>query len=94
MIGFGESIAIQSAPPDVHILAGDRLCPVAMLVRVDKLLLEARLAESASDGGRKLKQKAVEIDGELVLKPKLAVPSPARPLVIRAGRSMKRVMIV
>ncbi|MGB7865664.1 MAG: S4 domain-containing protein, partial [Candidatus Sulfotelmatobacter sp.] len=93
MIGFGEAIGIQNPPPDVHVLAGDRRRPVAMLVRVDKLLLEAGLAESASDGSRKVKQRAVEIDGELVEKPKLAVPSPARPLVIRAGRSMKMVMI-
>src|SRR6202167_2358891 len=93
MIGSGESIGIQQPPPDVHILAGDRLRPVAILVRVDKLLFEAKLAESASDGSRKVKQRAVEIDGELIEKPKLAVPSPARPLVIRAGRSMKMVMI-
>jgi predicted rRNA methylase YqxC with S4 and FtsJ domains len=61
---------------------------------VDKLLVEARLAESASDGSRKIKQRAVEIDAELIDKPKLAVPTPARPLLVRAGRSMKRVMIV
>jgi predicted rRNA methylase YqxC with S4 and FtsJ domains len=61
---------------------------------VDKLLAEAGLADSASDGSRKVKQRAVRIDGELVEKPKLAVPSPARPLLVRAGRSMKQVMIV
>jgi tyrosyl-tRNA synthetase len=93
-IGFGEAIGIQHPPPDVHILAEDRLRPVAILVRVDKLLVEAGLADSASDGSRKVKQGAVEIDRELVEKPKLAVPSPARPLVVRAGRSMKQVMIV
>ena len=94
MIGFGESIGTHSPPPDVHVLAGDRLLPVATLVRVDKLLHEAGLAASASDGSRKVKQRAVEIDNELVERPKLAVPRPARPLVVRAGRSMKRVMIV
>ena len=93
MIGSGEAIGIQNAPPDVHVLSGDRLRPVAILVRVDKLLVEAGLAESASDGSRKVKQRAVEIDGEPVEKPKLAVPSPARPLVVRAGRSMKMVQI-
>ena len=92
-IGFGESIGTHNPPPDVHVLAGDRLQPVVMLVRVDKLLVEANLAESASDGSRKVKQKAVRIDEELVEKPKLAVPSPARPLLVRAGRSMKMVMI-
>jgi predicted rRNA methylase YqxC with S4 and FtsJ domains len=65
-----------------------------MLVRVDKLLFEANLAESASDGSRKLKQRAVKIDDEVVEKPKLAVPLPARQLVVRAGRSMKKVTIV
>jgi tyrosyl-tRNA synthetase len=94
MLGVGEAIGIQNPPPDVHVLSEDRLRPVAILVRVDKLLLEAGLAESASDGSRKVKQRAVEIDGEPVSKPKLAVPSPARPLVVRAGRSMKRVQIV
>jgi tyrosyl-tRNA synthetase len=93
-VGFGESIGIQNPPPDVHVLSEDRLRPVAILVRVDKLLAEAGLADSASDGSRKVKQRAVEIERELVEKPKLAVPSPARPLVVRAGRSMKRVMIV
>jgi tyrosyl-tRNA synthetase len=93
-IGFGESISIPNAPPDVHVLAEDRLRPVATIVRVDKLLAEAGLADSASDGGRKVKQRSVEIDRELIERPKLAVPNPARPLVVRAGRSMKRVMIV
>ena len=93
VIHSGESIGIQTAPPDVFVLAQDRGLPAAVLVRVDKLLTEAKLAESASDGSRKVKQRAVEIDGEVVDKPKLAVPRPARPLVVRAGRSMKRVTI-
>jgi tyrosyl-tRNA synthetase len=93
-IGLGEAVGTQYPPPDVHVLAEDRLRPVAILVRVDKLLAEAGLADSASDGARKVKQRAVRIDEELVEKPKLAVPSPARPLVVRAGRSMKQVMII
>jgi tyrosyl-tRNA synthetase len=93
-IGSGEAVGLQYPPSDVHVLAGDRLRAVAILVRVDKLLAEAGLADSASDGSRKVKQRAIRIDEELVEKPKLAVPSPARPLVVRAGRSMKQVMIV
>ncbi len=91
--GSGEEVGIKTPPHDVLVLAADRSLDTAVLVRVDKLLAEAKLAESASDGSRKIKQKAVEIDRELVDKPKLAVPRPARPLVVRAGRSMKRVMI-
>ena len=94
LIGSGEATGVQNLPTDAHVLKADRLQPVAVLVRVDKLLAEARLADSASDGSRKIKQKAVQIDEEPIEKPKLAVPQPARPLVVRAGRSMKRVAIV
>jgi len=93
VIGSGDPVGLQNAPADVFILAQDRGLETGVLVRVDKLLAESKLAESASDGSRKIKQKAVEIDSEVVDKPKLAVPRPSRPLVVRAGRSMKRVMI-
>jgi tyrosyl-tRNA synthetase len=93
LAGSGEPVAIKTAPADVLVLTLDRGFDTAVLVRVDKLLAEASLAESASDGGRKIKQKAVEIDGQLVDKPKLALPHPTRPLIVRAGRSMKRVVI-
>src|SRR5882762_3768177 len=93
LAGSGEPVVIKTAPADVLVLTLDRGFDTAVLVRVDKLLAEASLAVSASDGGRKIKQKAVEIDGQLVDKPKLAVPRPTRPLIVRAGRSMKRVVI-
>src|SRR5713226_683207 len=93
LAGSGQPVAIKTPPADVLVLTLDRELDTAVLVRVDKLLAEASLAESASDGGRKIKQKAVEIDGQLVDKPKLAVPRPTRPLIVRAGRSMKRVVV-
>ena len=93
VIGSGEPVALKPPPPDVVVLPQERGLDIAGLIRVDKLLAEAGLAESASDGSRKVKQKAVEIDGEVVDKPKLAVPSPPRPLIVRAGRSMKRVAL-
>jgi len=93
LVGSGEEVAIRTPPADVLVLTADRGLDTAVLVRLDKLLAEASLAESASDGARKIKQKAVEIDGQLVDKPKLAVPRPTRPLIVRAGRSMKRVVI-
>jgi len=93
VIGSGDPVNLQNVPADVLILAQDKGLQTGVLVRVDKLLAESKLAESASDGSRKIKQKAVEIDSELVDRPKLAVPRPSRPLVVRAGRSMKRVML-
>jgi len=93
LAGTGDPIGIQSLPSDVLVLAQDRGNHLVVIVRVDKLLLESGMAESVSDGGRKLKQKSVQIDSEMVDKTKLALPSPARPLIVRVGRSMKRVAI-
>ena len=93
VIGSGDPVSLQNVPGDVLILAQDKSLQAGVLVRIDKLLAESKLAESASDGSRKIKQKAVEIDSELVEKPKLGVPRPSRPLVVRAGRTMKRVTL-
>src|SRR5579862_7825170 len=93
LAGTGDPIGIQSLPSDVLVLAQDRGNHLVVIVRVDKLLLESGMAESVSDGGRKVKQKSVQIDSEMVDKTKLALPSPARPLIVRVGRSMKIVAI-
>src|SRR5438094_826977 len=88
---YGNAIGMKEAPPDVHILAEDSELQSATVIRIDKLLVVSGLADSASDGGRKVKQGAVEIENETISKPKLAVPIPARPLVVRVGRSIKQV---
>jgi len=93
LAGSGESFGTQFPPPDVLVLVEDRERTGAIAVRIDKLLLEAKLAESASDGARKIKQKSVEIDRQIVEKPKLAVPNPPRKLIVRAGRSIKKVAL-
>jgi tyrosyl-tRNA synthetase len=61
-------------------------------VRVDKLLAKAGLADSASDGQRKIKQHAVKIDGELCADASLNVKIPQE-FVVRVGRQMKRIRI-
>jgi tyrosyl-tRNA synthetase len=61
-------------------------------VRLDKLLAKAGLADSASDGARKIKAKAVRVDGEVKTEPVLHVDVPAE-LTVRAGRMMKKVAI-
>jgi tyrosyl-tRNA synthetase len=93
LAGTGEPIGCNPVPSDLMVLAADKGCKTAVPVRIDKLLVEAGLAESVSDGGRKIKQKSVEIDRELVEKLKLAVPESARILIVRAGRLMKQVAI-
>lgn len=61
-------------------------------VKLDKLLARSGLAESVSDGSRKLKQKAVRIDGEVATDLVLRVALPAE-LLLRVGRRMKKVLI-
>jgi tyrosyl-tRNA synthetase len=93
VVGSGDPISLKMPPGDLLVLAEDRALYAGVPVRIDKLLVEAGLAESTSDASRKIKQKAVAIDGEAVEKLKLAVPRPSRPLVVRVGRSIKHVMI-
>ena len=62
------------------------------LVKLDRLLAEARLAESVSDANRKIKQRSVQIDGQVVEKTKIIVPLPCS-LTIRVGRQIRRVEI-
>src|SRR5258708_10129596 len=57
-MGSGEAISPRNAPPDVHILAEDSELQSATVIRIDKLLAVSGLADSPSDGARKVKQGA------------------------------------
>jgi tyrosyl-tRNA synthetase len=59
-------------------------------IKLDKLMLKARLADSASDAQRKIKAGSVRIDGRQVRDLYLLTMIPAQ-WVIRAGRLMKKV---
>ena len=61
-------------------------------VKLDKLIARCGLADSVSDAARKLKQKAVRIDGEIRNTPIMDVQLPAE-FVLRVGRSIRRVSI-
>ncbi len=60
-------------------------------IRVDKLLAKIGLAESVSDGQRKVKAGAVEINGEIVRD--LVLPDPPAEMVIRVGKNWRRVRL-
>jgi tyrosyl-tRNA synthetase len=59
-------------------------------VRIDKLLAKLGLAESVSDAVRKIKQKAVRVNGEQVTTPAVAIES-GNPFTLQVGRKMKKV---
>ena len=61
-------------------------------VKLDKLLARCGLADSVSDGLRKIKQKAVRVDGEVKSDPVLSVKLPSE-LTLRVGRLLKKVFI-
>jgi hypothetical protein len=56
------------------------------------MLAKANLADSASDGQRKIKQHAVKIDGEVCGETTLNLEIPHE-LVVRVGRQMRRIRI-
>ncbi len=64
-------------------------------IKLDKLLSQIGLADSASDGMRKIKQKAVRVNGELRTDPILLWNSKdlREPMTVKVGRRMKKVII-
>ena len=60
-------------------------------VRLDKLLNAAGLADSVSDGMRKIKQKAVSVNGKIATGPAFPLPPGDLALVVKVGRRIKRV---
>jgi tyrosyl-tRNA synthetase len=66
--------------------------PETGTIRLDKLLFQLGLAESASDAGRKVKQGAVRLDGEVVQGTHTKVAVPGR-VVVRAGKRAKAALL-
>jgi tyrosyl-tRNA synthetase len=60
-------------------------------IKIDKLLKAIGLAESVSEGARKLKQRAVRINGEVKTEPATFLGPRERELVVKVGRKIKRV---
>ena len=61
-------------------------------IRLDKLLRRIGLAESVSDGARKLKQRAVKIDGETITEPATFLSLRKLKMIVRVGRKIKKVV--
>ena len=82
---------------EVHIgyaeLVGPAGAPGALQIRVPKLLVQTGLAASGAEASRKLSEKAVKIDGEVVTNSAITIDSlPAR-LVVRLGKRAKVAVI-
>ena len=82
---------------EVHIayadLVGPAGAPGALQIRVPKLLVELGLAASGAEASRKLAEKAVKIDGEVVTNAVILLETlPAR-LLVRLGKRAKVAVI-
>ena len=80
-----ETVTVSFA----DISAGDQH---AGAIRLDKLLARCGLADSVSDGSRKIKQKSVRVDGEVVTDLVLPIKVPTE-LLLRVGRAIKKVVV-
>lgn len=82
---------------EVHIAYADLVSPASApgdsQIRVPKLLVQMGLATSGAEASRKLAEKAVKIDGEVVTNSAISLDSlPAR-LVVRLGKRAKVAVI-
>ena len=85
-----QGVDLRSMKPG---LAEVRQSSDPLPVKLDKFLAHSGLAESVSDGSRKIKQKAVRINGEVITRPLLEVHLPVE-LTVRVGRLLRRVLIL
>ncbi len=90
----GEDWAKQfqkgGVPEDIEELTASVEVTAEGLVRLDKLMAREGLAESVSDAGRKLKQKAVKVNGELQTESAVSLDL-SQPLIVQVGRKIKKI---
>jgi tyrosyl-tRNA synthetase len=82
---------------EVHIayadLVGPAGAPGALQIRVPKLLVQLGLAVSGAEASRKLAERAVKIDGEVVTNAAIPVDTLPLRLVVRLGKRAKAAVI-
>jgi ribosomal 50S subunit-recycling heat shock protein len=62
------------------------------LILLDKLLFEAGLVQSRTEGGRKIKENAVQINGQTVGNI-VALVCHKEPITIRVGKKIKQIVL-
>jgi tyrosyl-tRNA synthetase len=62
------------------------------IVRIDKLIREAGFVVSTTEGSRRVKEKAVHVNGHPIERLAIRV-CPAEPLIVRVGKKIKKVIL-
>ncbi len=88
---FNAVVRRKEAPDDIPTVPLPDGVRTDAGIRVDKLLAKIGLTESVTEGGRKMKAGAVEINGEKVRD--LVLPDPPAELVIQLGKNWRRVRL-
>ena len=83
----GNSVALQGSRPLSDVVEGP------YFIRADKLLRETGLAESGSEGARKVKQNAVRINGQTISSLVFHLNLPAE-ITVRVGKRIKNVALL
>jgi tyrosyl-tRNA synthetase len=60
-------------------------------IRLDKLLAKVGLADSVTDAARKIRQKAVKVNGEVQTDSLISIDN--QPLILQVGRKIKKVRV-
>jgi tyrosyl-tRNA synthetase len=81
-----QTIAMSSISADATSPNGN------LAIRIDKLVVAAGLADSATDAQRKRKQKAVRINDQVIEEHTLAPES--KEFVLKVGRKIKRISLI
>jgi tyrosyl-tRNA synthetase len=89
---FNAVVRRKEVPEDIPTVPLPEGVRVAAGIRVDKLLAKIGLADSVTDGLRKIKAGAVEINGEKVRD--LVLLDPPAELVIQVGKNWRRVRLI
>jgi tyrosyl-tRNA synthetase len=86
---------VEEVEVDLAALRAPSLVEGVLLIKLDKLLSHIGLADSVSDAVRKIKQKAVRVNGELKTDPRLPwnLRDLNEPMTVRAGRKIKKVTL-
>jgi tyrosyl-tRNA synthetase len=88
---------VEEVSVDLKKIEASREQSDSVWIRLDKLVVECGLADSASDASRKIKQHAVRIDNEVATEPKMMLARGAAngslKLSIRVGKRLKTAVI-
>ena len=86
---FNAVVRRKEVPSDVQTVALPEGVVTDAGLRVDKLIARVGLVDSVTEGARKIKAGAVEINGEKVKE--VLMPNPPSEMVIQVGKNWRRV---